>query len=54
VEVPARRNTVIGLARMGSRMAQAIEQGNCGIARSRGKEAYLKPDEPTYRNAIQG
>jgi hypothetical protein len=33
-------------------MTQILEQGNCPIARLGGKEAYLKPDEPTNRNAI--
>jgi hypothetical protein len=28
-------------------MAQILEQGNCGAARLRGKEAQLKLDEPT-------
>jgi hypothetical protein len=37
---------------MGGRMTQILEQGNCGTARFRGKEAQLKPDEPTNRNAI--
>ena len=32
-----------GLPFTEGRMAQALDQGNCGIARSRGKEAEVKP-----------
>ncbi len=31
---------------MESRMTQALDRSNCGIARSSGKEASVKPDEP--------
>jgi hypothetical protein len=40
-------NTVVRSSFTGGRMAQILEQGNCGAARLRGKEAQLKPDEPT-------
>jgi hypothetical protein len=33
-------------------MTQALDRSNCGIARSRGKEASVKPDEPTNRKVI--
>ena len=36
---PFARDTVVRLAFMSGRMAQILERGNCGMARSRGKEA---------------
>ena len=47
-------NTVVVLTFTVGRMTQALDGSNCEIARSRGKEAQLKPDELTNRNAIQG
>ena len=32
-------------------MTHALDRSNCGIARSRGKEAAVKADEPTNRKA---
>jgi len=29
-----------------------LDRSNCGIARSRGKEASVKPDEPTNRKIL--
>jgi hypothetical protein len=45
-------NTAVGLAFMVRTMAQALDRSNCGIARSRGKEASVKADEPTNRKTI--
>jgi hypothetical protein len=47
-------NIAVGLAFMVRTMAQALDRSNCGIARSRGKEASVKADEPTNRKTIQG
>jgi len=40
------------MAFMVKSMAQALDRSNCGIARFRGKEASVKPDEPTNRKII--
>ena len=45
-------NTAVGLAFMARTMAQTLDRSNCGIARSRGKEASVKADEPTNRKTI--
>jgi hypothetical protein len=47
-------NTVIRSFMMRGRMIRTLDRSNCGIARSRGKEASVKPDEPTNRKIIQG
>jgi hypothetical protein len=47
-------NTEVLTAFMVVRMTQALDRSNCGVARLRGKEASVKPDEPTNRNAIEG
>jgi len=37
---------------MARTMVQALDRSNCGIARSRGKEASVKAEEPTKRKTI--
>jgi hypothetical protein len=43
---------IIRFLRMRDRMIETLDRSNCGIARSRGKEASVKPDEPTNRKII--
>jgi len=51
-ESPLGVNTVVGPLITRDKMIETLDRSNCGIARSRGKEASVKADEPTNRNAI--
>jgi hypothetical protein len=51
-ESPLCRNTIIGFLVLRRKMIQALDRSNCGVARLRGKEASVKPDEPTNRKII--
>jgi len=45
-------NTVVEPLITRDKMIETLDRSNCGIVRSRGKEASVKADEPTNRNAI--
>jgi len=45
-ESPLGVNTAVGPFITKGTMAQALDRSNCGVARFRGKEGQLKPDEP--------
>jgi len=45
-------NTVIAFLMMRNKVIQTLDRSNCGVARLRGEEASVKPDEPTNRKII--